>query len=175
MAALKRNSKEKSERERERSEGWMTSFIWSRVTTGCLAAAIVPLLRSRHVKVLAAKPDVLPASLVSPWSRPKRRTTLTSKQIRFLLVRQKKGKKRREKSSSIDRAFDIRAIFIRQFTLEILLKRINELKHERTINSRRRKRKRARFNQTRAMIRNVRGKWKRRHGSRLWNEIRQQR
>lgn len=63
MAALKRNSKEKRKKERERSEGWMISFIWSRVTTGCLAAAIVPLLRSRHVKVLAAKPDILPASL----------------------------------------------------------------------------------------------------------------
>lgn len=39
----------------------MVSFIWSRVTTGCLAKAIVPFLWSRHVKVLAAKPAVLPA------------------------------------------------------------------------------------------------------------------
>lgn len=53
--------KEVKRKEQRENEGWMVSFIWSRVTTGCLAKAIVPFLWSRHVKVLAAKPAVLPA------------------------------------------------------------------------------------------------------------------
>lgn len=35
------------------------SFIRSRVTTGCLAEAILPFLRSKHVKVLAVEADFL--------------------------------------------------------------------------------------------------------------------
>lgn len=58
MAQRRKEVKRKEQREKE---GWMVSFIWSRVTTGCLAKAIVPFLWSRHVKVLAAKPAVLPA------------------------------------------------------------------------------------------------------------------
>lgn len=111
MAVLKRNSKERRERERGVKDGQyllsgreLRPVVWQR--------PLYRLLRSRHVKVLAAKPDVLPATLYPPRDPPpKRRTTLTSKQIRFLLVRQKKKKRRkklrREKSPSID----IRAIF----------------------------------------------------------------
>lgn len=58
---MPQHRKEVKRKEQRENEGWMVSFIWSRVTTGCLAKAIVPFLWSRHVKVLAAKPAVLPA------------------------------------------------------------------------------------------------------------------
>lgn len=106
MAALKRNSKGRRERERGVKDGQyllsgreLRPVVWQR--------PLYRLLRSRHVKVLAAKPDVLPATLYPPRDPPpKRRTTLTSKQIRFLLVRQKKKKKKKEtttRKKSLDR------------------------------------------------------------------------
>lgn len=58
---MPQHRKEVKRKEQRENEGWMVSFIWSRITTGCLAKAIVPVLWSRHVKILAAKPAVLPA------------------------------------------------------------------------------------------------------------------
>lgn len=152
MAALKRK-----ERERDRGERRMDDIFY-------LVASYDRLFGSGHCTASTVKTRKSPrgetrrpsCKLVSPWSPPKRRTTLTSKQIRFLLVRQKKNDEKKV-PRSIARSTSAPS----SFTFEILLKRmkrINQLKHERrTINRRtltKKKRKRARrvFNKTRTMI-----------------------